>query len=118
MAARSAYFHRMFEGNFKEKDQDSFNCDEGQSRSSFLSFLAFLYTGDESIVQSDTAVELLGLSDRMIVDDLKQLCEYFLERLVSSNYLSLIASSADDATDSEDLADACENTVALLEVRK
>lgn len=107
----------MFEGNFKERNQDTFNCDEGQSRSSFLAFLAYLYTGDESIVQSDTAVELLGLSDRMIVDDLKHLCEYYLERLVSSSYLSLIASSFRDVeTDDEELTDACENTVALLEV--
>jgi hypothetical protein len=50
----------------------------------------------------------------MIVDDLKQLCEYFLERLVSSSYLSLIADAQLD--NNEDVADACENTVALLEV--
>jgi len=51
----------------------------------------------------------------MIVDDLKQLCEYFLERLVSSSYLSLI-SDAEQSDNSEDVADACENTVALLEI--
>jgi BTB/POZ domain len=45
LATRSAYFHRMFEGNFKERDQGAFNCDEGLSFSSFLAFLAFLYTG-------------------------------------------------------------------------
>jgi len=108
----------MFEGNFKERDQDTFNCDEGQSQVSFLSFLSFLYTGDEGIVQNDTAVELLGLADRMIVDDLKQLCEYFLERLVSASYLSLISSSFDNEkdTENEDLTDACDNTVALLEI--
>jgi len=114
LAARSSYFHRMFEGNFKERDQNTFNCDEGQTVSSFSSFLAFLYTGDQEIVQSDNAVELLGLADRMIVDDLKQLCEYFLERLVSSSYLSLIADAQLD--NNEDVADACENTVALLEI--
>lgn len=65
-------------------------------------------------MQSDNAVELLGLADRMIVDDLKQLCEYFLERLVSSSYLSLISDAQSD--NNEDVADACENTVALLEV--
>ena len=65
-------------------------------------------------MHSDNAVELLGLADRMMVDDLKQLCEYFLERLVSSSYLSLIADAKLD--DNEDVADACENTVALLEV--
>ena len=51
----------------------------------------------------------------LFVDDLKQLCEYFLERVVSSSYLSLISNNHMD--NDEDVADACENTVALLEVR-
>ncbi len=129
----------MFEGNFKEKDQEEFRCDEGQSVSSFLAFLAFLYTGiyhqyhhhhhhrlnvylliplgDEAIVQSDNAVELLGISDRLIVEDLKQLCEYFLERAVSSSYLTLIAETTLSGEETEEISDACENTIALLEVR-
>lgn len=113
LAARCPYFKRMFEGSFKERDQSEFSIENEVSRESFLSMLEFLYTGEESIVRDDNVVELLALSDRFMIEDLKQLCEYFLERTIAS-YNSLIGLSESD--DDEDIVDACDSTAALLEV--
>jgi hypothetical protein len=104
----------MFEGNFKERGLGIFTIADGTSTASFLAMLEFLYTGDELVVQEDNVVELLSLSDRFMIEDLKQLCEYFLERTVASSYISLI-SLCENETD-EDVLEACNSTTALLEV--
>jgi len=114
LAARCPYFQRMFEGNFKERDQSAFTVDDGTSTESFYAMLEFLYTGAETVVRSDTAVELLSLGDRFMIEDLKQLCESFLERTVAATYISLIGNCEDESD--EDVVDACNNTVGLLEV--
>jgi len=114
LAARCPYFRRMFEGNFKEKDQAAFTVEDGTSTESFLAMLEFLYTGAETVVRSDTAVELLSLGDRFMVEDLKQLSESFLERTVAATYISLIGNCEDESD--EDVLDACDSTVKLLEV--
>lgn len=64
-------------------------------------------------MQHDNVVELLALSDRFMVEDLKHLCEYFLERTVS-NY-SVQLNMCDNICD-PDIIEACDSTVALLEV--
>jgi len=112
LAARCPYFQRMFEGRFKERNQASFNVDD-TSTESFLALLEFLYTGEESVVHHENVVELLSLSDRFMVEDLKQLCEYFLERTVS-NYASQLNMCENICN--PDIVEACDSTTALLEV--
>jgi len=114
LAGRCPYFQRMFEGNFKERDQGTFSITDGTSTESFLVMLEFLYTGDELVVQEDNVVELLSLSDRFMIEDLKQLCEYFLERTVASSYIALISLCENE--NDEEVVEACNSTTALLEV--
>ena len=66
-------------------------------------------------MRNDNVVELLSLSDRFMIEDLKQLCEYYLERTVASNYISLIGLCEDE--NDEEVKEACDSTASLLEVR-
>eukprot|EP01113_Clastostelium_recurvatum_P015278 TRINITY_DN1847_c0_g1_i2.p1 TRINITY_DN1847_c0_g1~~TRINITY_DN1847_c0_g1_i2.p1 ORF type:complete len:799 (-),score=177.11 TRINITY_DN1847_c0_g1_i2:50-2446(-) len=118
LAARCKYFERMFEGGFRERDQQTFVIDDGTEPASFHSMLDFLYSGDASVIQSHNAVDLLGLADRFMVEDLKQLCESYLEALVSDTVTAINKAKelAADLLASSELVENFEMTTSLYEV--
>jgi hypothetical protein len=73
------YFRRMFESNFREKDQRRFRIEgEDVNSEAFRTLLRFMYTGDESVVTSENAIDLLEVADRFVVDELKLILEAYL----------------------------------------
>lgn len=76
--ARSTYFARLFQSDFKEREQTEFTMDSSLSQETFVSVLDYLYTGNE-LVSPDNALDLLEASDHLMLDDLKQIVEAYAE---------------------------------------
>jgi len=79
LVKRSSYFERLFHSQFKERDLNEFQIDESISPNIFISILRYLYTGDESIINPENAVDLLHAADRFMMDDLKNVVEAYIE---------------------------------------
>lgn len=51
-------------------------------RSSIVSALEYLYTGDSGVVQPHNVADLLGIADCIMVEHLKQLCEVTIQEAI------------------------------------
>ena len=79
LTLRSEYFERLFEGNFKEKQQNTFIIDETISVPIFKDILNYLYTDNDQIITPDNCVELLHAADRFMINDLKLKIESYIQ---------------------------------------
>eukprot|EP01118_Nematostelium_gracile_P013110 TRINITY_DN4908_c0_g1_i1.p1 TRINITY_DN4908_c0_g1~~TRINITY_DN4908_c0_g1_i1.p1 ORF type:complete len:793 (-),score=171.07 TRINITY_DN4908_c0_g1_i1:23-2269(-) len=95
LICRCPYFERLMEGQFKEKSQAVFDLDESLTKPVFLAVLQYLYTGDETIIHGDNCVDLLMASDRLMLDDLKQMVETFIEGSVDLDNVAWLIEISD-----------------------
>jgi len=79
LTKRCKYFERLFESDFKEKEQLFFPIDETISLPIFICVLKYLYANDESIITPENAVDLLHAADRFMMEDLKAVVEAYIE---------------------------------------
>jgi hypothetical protein len=57
----------------------------------FTDILKFIYTGDESVLNGENAVDLLQAADKLIMNDFKDTIEYFIEQSIDlENAASLL----------------------------
>ena len=92
---RCSYFERLLESNFKERDQKEFVIDESISPKIFLDILKYLYTGDESVINSDNCVELLHVADRFMMENLKLVIESTLLESLDNESVSYLLEVGD-----------------------
>eukprot|EP00743_Colponemidia_sp_Colp-15_P008201 GILK01008894.1.p1 GENE.GILK01008894.1~~GILK01008894.1.p1 ORF type:complete len:825 (-),score=104.84 GILK01008894.1:236-2710(-) len=77
----SPYFRAMLSGGFREGSQACISVnantseDETLEPAVFRALLAYLYAADRSVVQGDSAMDLLVAASRFGIEDLKQCCE-------------------------------------------
>jgi hypothetical protein len=86
LAARCDYFKTIFECNFKEKAQEELPLPLIDS-DTLLTVLQYIYAGDEESVVSEaraSIVDTLVAADRLLLDDLKQICEGELENTLQN----------------------------------
>jgi len=93
LKCRSSYFERFFDSSFKEKDQIVYEIDV--SPAIFMDLLIYLYTNEESIIVADNAVELLELADKFMLEDFKQIVEYFIEASLDTDNVAYLLQVAD-----------------------
>ncbi|KYQ99647.1 regulator of chromosome condensation domain-containing protein [Tieghemostelium lacteum] len=86
---RNPYFKTMFECSFKESTQSHFILGEDINIKDFKLILDYIYGADQSMVNQENAIDLLCLADRFMIDDLKHVCEYYLEQLIYNNITTL-----------------------------
>eukprot|EP01114_Cavostelium_apophysatum_P015328 TRINITY_DN4148_c0_g2_i2.p1 TRINITY_DN4148_c0_g2~~TRINITY_DN4148_c0_g2_i2.p1 ORF type:complete len:779 (+),score=239.68 TRINITY_DN4148_c0_g2_i2:397-2733(+) len=96
LKARCQYFHRLFESDFKERELDEFDFDDGSvSPSTFLDLLRYVYCGDESILKPDNAVDLLSGSDRFMLEDFQLTVEAFIVQSIEAENAAWLLEIAD-----------------------
>jgi len=95
LKARSSYFFRLFESDFKEKELSVFPIENDISVPVFLAFLTYLYTGNESIITEENAVELLRVTDRFMMDDFQQLVEAYIIQSVELDNVAWLLEISD-----------------------
>jgi len=113
LSTRNLYFKTMFECSFKEKDQFNFVVGDDIQKSTFKLLLEYIYGNNENIVNEENAIDLLCLADRFMIEDLKHVCEYYLEQMVYQNGL-VIAEFKKDAIDDLETTRTCFDNVCLL----
>lgn len=85
LSVGSPTFKKMFEGNFVEKDKRQITLHEVDSKS-FKLVLQYLYTGSVNIPSDNSAMEILKLANRFLLDNLRLFVEsLLLQRLELEN---------------------------------
>ena len=85
---RYPFFNGLLTGPFAEgnNNQDIELGGEDLTEATFLNILRWSYTGDRSIVDENSVVELLVASSRFGIEDLQLVCETFIsDRLDADN---------------------------------
>eukprot|EP01132_Coremiostelium_polycephalum_P007415 gene7415-9116_t len=101
LSSRNDYFKTMFECGFRERGQKVYDVGQDISNDIFKICLEYIYGNDDSLVNADNAVDLLFIADRFMIEDLKLVCENFLEGLVVSNIRTLESFSHESKKNSE-----------------
>jgi hypothetical protein len=70
----SPVFARMFDGEFKEHNEQEINL-EGKTSESILELLKFIYPQFNGQVTNDNIEDFLQLADEYMIDHLKQPCK-------------------------------------------
>jgi hypothetical protein len=60
-----------------------------------MALLEFLYTGSDTVITPDLVVSLMSVSDRLLLEDLKQLCERTLEQSLDEESSCWMLEAAD-----------------------
>jgi len=95
LIARCHYFERLFESDFKEREQKVFELDQSISMLPLLAILSYIYQGDESVITPDNCIDLLMAADRLMMDDFKQLVESYIENSVDLDNVALLFEISD-----------------------
>jgi len=95
LASRCDYFKCLLEGGFSESNQKKLIIDETINSEIFEAAIQFLYTGDQSIISPDTVLEILAAADRFLLDELHQICEFFVLESVDLENVSWLLQFAD-----------------------
>ena len=97
LTARCEAFRGMFNSSLREGSCKEHSLEVPVHEVSYAAFyfmLRYLY-GGAVVVPSELAVELLGLADRYLLDGLKQLCGFTLEKMVGVESVSRIIQAAE-----------------------
>ena len=88
LAATSQYFHTMFYGVFRDKQEPEVDLTDIFSSSDILKAVLDYIYGDQITVTEDNVSEILGGADFLMLPDLKALClEFLLGNLTLQNSL-------------------------------
>ncbi|XP_041374221.1 BTB and MATH domain-containing protein 38-like [Gigantopelta aegis] len=88
----SPVFHKMFQSEFKEKNQDTISL-PGKKCEDFIAFLLCIYPNTMDDVRADNVEMVLPLADEYQVLQLKKKCETFLmEKELGQSYKRLVHS--------------------------
>ncbi|EFA83284.1 regulator of chromosome condensation domain-containing protein [Heterostelium album PN500] len=110
LGARNHYFKTMFECGFREKDQLNFNIGNDIEKESFKLMIEYIYGNNEAVVNQENAVELLCLSDRFMVEDLKLVAESFLESMVRESIQPILTTIKPSSPIQKDQGNSSEQT--------
>jgi len=87
LAARCKYFDNMFSSDWAEAHQSKINIQDINA-ATFKALIEFIYC-DEVKLSEDLALDLLGVSDKYALYDLKHICEEVLAKKISlENFVS------------------------------
>ena len=102
LAARCAYFKKLWDGHEEEEGALAGGAKQQVIQLSDLSdgslsiLLRYLYSGDESAVQDpELQLSLLIMSDRFMLNELKQACELSLQEVISYDNVGCLLILAD-----------------------
>jgi hypothetical protein len=85
----SPVFARMFDGQFKEHNEQEINL-EGKTSESILELLKYIYPQFNGQITNDNIEDFLQLADEYMIDHLKQPCkDVLLKQLQLFKYVSL-----------------------------
>jgi len=95
LTARCEAFRVMFNSQMREGSKECCKVEMHEvGHAAFLHMLKFIYGGAVNVPE-EIAVELLGLADRYLLDALKLLCGFALQRMVSVESVARILLAAD-----------------------
>jgi len=92
--SRCDYFRTFFQSLFVDSSKDELNLTD-TPLSQVLALLPFLYAGDESGAFSDQVVELLAVSDKFLMNPLKQICEANINNSIDLSNVNTVLLLAD-----------------------
>jgi len=95
LAARSLYFKTLFQSGMKETVENTITIDDEVSSDAFLAVLKYLYSGNESFITPEVSFELLPLSEKYFLPDLKWICASNLEDNISADNVASMMSAAE-----------------------
>jgi len=78
----SQYFRRLFDSGFQERDKREIELKFEDCGEEFPVFLRYLYEGNIELNEANS-IPLMALSDRFLVEKLKNQCLQFLEKTIS-----------------------------------
>jgi hypothetical protein len=96
LASRCEYFRTIFDENFAftESRQREIPL-PGVARSTLEKVLQYVYAAQEEAVLDEGIVEALQCADRLLLDDLRQICEAELERSLDTENSAFLLEIAD-----------------------
>ena len=94
LIARSTYFRSLFGSGWTESLTNEVQLDEDPLI--FKAALKFMYSGLTPENLEDVAIKLLPLADKYLLDELKQLCDSAIRRILSVENIAEVLRVADD----------------------
>ena len=89
LVARSTYFRNMFASGMSESQAEEIPLDEDPE--AFKAALKFLYSGLAPDNLDEVAIRLLPVADKYMLDELKQVCDSAIRRILSiENVLDIL----------------------------